>query len=67
MALSLLRISEVTARTGLSRSTIYLRMSQGQFPKSVSLGGRLVAWSSEDIDNWVEDQISQAANQKQSA
>ena len=37
---TILRLPAVKTHTGLSRSTIYLRVSQGTFPKPVSLGGR---------------------------
>ena len=33
-----LRRPEVTARTGLSRSTIKVRLAEGRFPRPVSLG-----------------------------
>ena len=36
---TMLRFPTVKARTGLSRSTIYLRISRGTFPASVSIGG----------------------------
>ncbi|MDD9708311.1 AlpA family phage regulatory protein [Seohaeicola sp. SP36] len=42
MAERILRRPEVEARTGLSRSTIYLWIQQGEFPKPVALGARLV-------------------------
>ena len=35
-----LRLPEVMARTGRSRSTIYVRPDQGGFPRPVSLGAR---------------------------
>ena len=35
--------------TGLSRSTIYLRIAQGVFTKPVSLGGRAVGWPSNEV------------------
>ena len=47
-----LRLKERTTRTGLSRSTIYNKMSEGNFPASVSLGPRSVAWRSTDIELW---------------
>lgn len=34
MAIAFLRLPAVLARTGLSRSTIYLRIAQGAFPKA---------------------------------
>jgi prophage regulatory protein len=45
---SILRLPAVKTRTGLSRSTIYLRVSQGTFPRPVSLGGRAVGWVEEN-------------------
>jgi prophage regulatory protein len=42
----LVRLPEVPARTGLSRSTLYVRIATNQFPRPVNLGiGRgAVAW-----------------------
>ncbi len=53
----IIRLPEVMTRTGLSRSTIYLRISQGTFPKPVSLGTRAVGWVESEIDEWVIQQI----------
>lgn len=50
----LLRVPDVTARTGLARSTIYDHVSQGKFPKPVKLGPRVVAWRESDINRWIE-------------
>jgi prophage regulatory protein len=41
---TILRLPDVKRSTGLSLSTIYLRIAQGTFPKPVSLGGRAVGW-----------------------
>lgn len=54
---SILRLPTVKARTGLSRSTIYLRISEGRFPKPVSLGGRAVGWVEAEITDWLNQQI----------
>lgn len=53
----ILRLPEVMARTGLSRSTIYLRVSQNEFPKPVSLGARAVGWVEAEIQEWLQQQI----------
>ena len=58
MSTRILRLPEVKARTGLARSTIYLRISEQSFPKPVSLGGRAVGWLESEIDYWLEEQIS---------
>ena len=57
MATAILRLPTVKARTGLSRSTIYLRISEGRFPKPVSLGGRAVGWIEAEITDWLNQQI----------
>jgi len=62
MATAILRFPAVKARTRLSRSTIYLRISEGHFPKPVSLGGRAVGWVEAEIDDWLNQQIE--ANRK---
>ncbi|EML0896456.1 AlpA family transcriptional regulator [Vibrio parahaemolyticus] len=53
----LLNLKEVIYLTGLKRSSIYKFMDEGHFPKSVSIGGRSVMWSEEDIQNWIEEKI----------
>src|SRR4051812_31631221 len=40
LILTILRLPAVKAQTGYSRSTIYLRVSQGLWPRPVSLGPR---------------------------
>jgi len=56
-SLAILRLPAVKARTGLSRSTIYLRVSEGSFPRPVSLGGRAVGWVEADIQGWLEQRV----------
>lgn len=57
LTMRFLRLKEVMHITALSRSTIYLKMNKDEFPKSLSLGDRAVAWRSDDIDEWVEQII----------
>jgi len=54
----ILRLRDVKARTGLSRSTIYLRMSQGLFPKPISLGGRSVGWIEAEVSEWIAYKVA---------
>ena len=49
-ALTILRRKQVEAETGYSRSTIYLRIAQGLWPKQVSLGARAVGWPAVEVD-----------------
>jgi prophage regulatory protein len=56
----ILRLPDVKAATGLSRSTIYKRISEENFPQAMSLGGhraRAVGWLASDIDGWLHRQI----------
>ncbi|MFQ3666339.1 MAG: AlpA family phage regulatory protein [Sphingomonadaceae bacterium] len=53
----LLRLPEVTRRTGLSRSRLYAQMRAGEFPAPAKIGQRAVAWSSEDIERWIADRL----------
>lgn len=48
----------VKDKTGLSRSSIYLRMSKGEFPRSISLGDRAIGWLEDDIEQWLEHCIA---------
>lgn len=58
MAISMLRLPEVCSRTGLSRSSIYLRISKGEFPPPVSLGGRAVGWLEAEIEDWLAEKVT---------
>ncbi len=49
MASTILRLPTIKAETGLSRSSIYLRISQGLWPKPVSLGARAVGWPADEV------------------
>ena len=53
---TILRLPSVIARTGLSRSAIYQRVSDGSFPRQRSLGAgaRAVGWLEWEIDDWLE-------------
>ncbi len=60
MTIRILRRPEVEKLVGLSRSTIYSRLEQGTFPKPVPLGGRLVGWVEQDVQNWIQERIEEA-------
>jgi prophage regulatory protein len=45
----ILRLPTVKESTGLSRSTIYLRIAQGVFTHPVGLGGRAVGWPANEV------------------
>ena len=47
------RLQDVITATGLSRSTLYKYISEGTFPKPVSLGDRCVGWVDSEVHDWI--------------
>lgn len=62
MTHTILRLPDIKTSTGLSRSTIYLRIAQGVFPKPVSLGGRAVGWPASEVATLNAARISGKSN-----
>jgi prophage regulatory protein len=52
-----LRIRAVIAKTGLSRSSLYKKVSEKTFPTPVALGrgARAVGWIESQVDHWLEN------------
>jgi prophage regulatory protein len=55
----LLRLPQVKARTGLSRSELYRRIAIGTFPAPIKIGARASAWNSIEIECWIAERIAQ--------
>ncbi len=53
----ILRLPAVKEKTGYSRSSIYLKISQGVFPQPISLGERAIGWLESEILEWIEQRI----------
>lgn len=49
MSQRILRLPAVKSESGLSRSTVYLRITQGLWTKPISLGARAVGWPSSEV------------------
>lgn len=54
----LLRRAEVMDRVGLSKSTLYSRISAGTFPKPVTLGSS-VRWVESEVEGWISERVSE--------
>lgn len=54
----ILRLPEVSTRTGLSRSAIYRRIAKREFPAQVDLGGGVVGWHESKIAEWIANRPS---------
>lgn len=58
MLTRLLRLGEVKEQTGLSRSSIYAKIAEGDFPNAVHISERAVAWVQEEVQTWIRMQIA---------
>jgi prophage regulatory protein len=54
----LIRQPEVSHLTGYSKASIYRLMLTNQFPQSVKLGERAVAWRESSIYEWMDSRIA---------
>jgi prophage regulatory protein len=59
--MKLIKLKEVMNKSALGRSTIYKFISEGKFPKSISLGDRAVAWLESDVDDWILERVSESS------
>ncbi len=50
----LLRLREVVAKCGASKSTVYREMKAGRFPRPVRLGAKSSAWVESEVDKFIE-------------
>lgn len=55
------RRPEVEKRTCLSRSEIYRRMGEGEFPRPRTLSVRKVVWNLAEVDAWMAAVDAKAA------
>ena len=59
MPTKLIKINDVTAMTGLSKSHLYALVQQGIFPKPVKLTERSSAWVESEVQAWIDTRIAQ--------
>ena len=57
-----IRLGQVKAMTGLSRSTIYRFMSVREFPKQIKLGPKSSGWLLDEGAAWIQNQINNRDN-----
>lgn len=58
---SLLKISDVIARTTLGRTSIHRKVKDGEFPAPVMIGPKMTRWLKSDIDKWIAGLKNEAA------
>jgi prophage regulatory protein len=63
----ILRLPEIKARTGLSRSSIYLKSKNDpDFPSLVSIGARAVGMHSDPLDKWIGSRLPSSERERTS-
>lgn len=50
----LFRIEDVSSITTLAKSTIWMKVAQGNFPKPLKLTNSIRAWKGADIEGWID-------------
>ena len=60
MQTKILRLPEVVTRTGLSRSTIYLKLSANDFPQSIKLGERSIGFIEAEVESWINERVAES-------
>jgi predicted DNA-binding transcriptional regulator AlpA len=53
-----LRLPEVKAVTGLSKSSLYALIRERSFPAPVRLGARAVAWVRSEVRQWAAERVN---------
>jgi len=56
-ATKILRLRQVLARIGCSRSQLYKLIARGEFKKQISLSVRSVGWLETDVDAYIESRV----------
>ncbi len=63
----LIGLKEVTARTTLSKTSIYELMKENRFPRQVKLGSRSVAWVESEVEDFVISAINSRSSQEKAS
>ena len=58
MSHTILRRDDVLKKVGLGKSCLYELQARGEFPRSISLGGRSVGWLEAEVNEWIEQRIA---------
>ena len=71
MTRRVLRLKQVQAQTGLSRSTIFALQQRGIFPQSIKIGPKATGWYEDEVQDYIEtrprtggDRRGKAADQR---
>lgn len=54
----IIRLKTVLSRTGLSRSTIYRKITEGTFPAQIRISIHGAGWRESDINRWIANPVA---------
>ena len=57
---TLIKLKEVQKRSGLSRTMVYELMRRKEFPQSIAVSKRGVAWIEHEVAQWIHRKISKS-------
>jgi prophage regulatory protein len=60
----IIRLKTVLWWTGLSRSTIYRKITEGTFPAQLKISANGTGWHESDIDRWIADPVGWRPNRE---
>jgi len=59
-AVTVIRLPNVLAKTGLKRASLYKKIASKEFPPAIRLGERSVGWLLDEVDAWIQDRITES-------
>ena len=63
----LISLPEVLRISGISKSEVWRRVSEGRFPEPVRLGERCTRWERFEVLDWVSARLAERKTAKQAA
>lgn len=56
--MKIMRLRQVEETTGLKKTAIYARITEGRFPQPVNLDGKAVGWVESEIQDWLAERVA---------
>ncbi len=65
MTINILKLKDVLDKTKLSKSTIYNKISDGDFPKQIKLGERSVGFIESEVNEWILSRLAESRRNRE--
>ena len=57
MDTELITVTDLAARLNCCRRTVYNFVKSGRGPAPFRLGGKMIRWRKEDVEEWIREQV----------